>query len=62
MTCRFQTRCPHAMDICREVVPAPFLTPDALDAPFDVSEGPILFEESRAREEDMGEARGLVQE
>ncbi|MFI5040480.1 MAG: dipeptide ABC transporter ATP-binding protein [Acidimicrobiales bacterium] len=26
--CRFQTRCPHAMDICREVVPAPFLTSD----------------------------------
>jgi oligopeptide/dipeptide ABC transporter ATP-binding protein len=25
--CRFHTRCPYAMDICREVDPAPTLTP-----------------------------------
>ncbi len=26
--CRFHTRCPHVMDICRTVDPEPFLTPD----------------------------------
>lgn len=26
--CRFHTRCPYAMDVCREVEPAPFALPD----------------------------------
>jgi oligopeptide/dipeptide ABC transporter ATP-binding protein len=26
--CRFHTRCPHVMDVCRTVDPASFVTPD----------------------------------
>jgi oligopeptide/dipeptide ABC transporter ATP-binding protein len=26
--CRFHTRCPHAMEVCRSVDPPPFVTPD----------------------------------
>jgi oligopeptide/dipeptide ABC transporter ATP-binding protein len=26
--CRFHTRCPFVMDVCRAVAPAPYLTPD----------------------------------
>ena len=33
-----------------------------LDAALGVGEGPVLFEEGRTRQEDMGIIRGLIQE
>jgi oligopeptide/dipeptide ABC transporter ATP-binding protein len=28
--CRFRTRCPHAMDVCAEEAPLPFVTSDGI--------------------------------
>ena len=41
--CRFQTRCAYAMDICREVAPAPFVTSDGTTVACHLhTEGPRL--------------------
>jgi peptide/nickel transport system ATP-binding protein len=41
--CRFRTRCPYAMDVCREVVPAPYVTSDGTSVACHLhTEGPML--------------------
>jgi peptide/nickel transport system ATP-binding protein len=41
--CRFRTRCPYAMEVCREVTPAPFLTPAGTTVACHLhTEGPTL--------------------
>jgi oligopeptide/dipeptide ABC transporter ATP-binding protein len=45
--CRFQTRCPHVMDICRRVEPPAFVTPDGSSVKCHLhEEGPRLQGES----------------
>ncbi|MET0728505.1 MAG: oligopeptide/dipeptide ABC transporter ATP-binding protein [Acidimicrobiales bacterium] len=41
--CRFHTRCPFVMDICREIDPQPFTAPDGSTATCHLhTEGPVL--------------------
>jgi oligopeptide/dipeptide ABC transporter ATP-binding protein len=45
--CRFHTRCPHAMDLCRRVDPAPFVASDDAWVACHLHEsGPFLQGES----------------
>jgi peptide/nickel transport system ATP-binding protein len=41
--CRFHTRCPFVMDVCRSVAPQPYVTPDATVVECHLhTEGPVL--------------------
>jgi oligopeptide/dipeptide ABC transporter ATP-binding protein len=45
--CRFRTRCPFAMDVCREVDPEPYVAPDGVEVRCHLhTTGPVLAGET----------------